>query len=42
MVVMEFPGMEAARRFYDSPEYLAARAAREGVSDFDMLLVEGY
>ncbi|MBI3095925.1 MAG: DUF1330 domain-containing protein [Rhodocyclales bacterium] len=42
VVVVEFPSMEAARTFYDSPEYLAARAARAGVSDFDMLLVEGY
>ncbi len=42
LVVLEFPGMEAARTFYDSPEYGAARAARAGVSDFDMLLVEGY
>jgi uncharacterized protein (DUF1330 family) len=40
--VLEFPGMEAARKFYDSPEYAAARAARAGVSDFDMLLVEAY
>jgi uncharacterized protein (DUF1330 family) len=42
LVVLEFPGMEAARKFYDSPEYAAARAARAGVSDFDMLLVEAY
>ena len=42
LVVLEFPGMDAARTFYDSPEYVAARNARAGVSDFDMLLVEGY
>jgi uncharacterized protein (DUF1330 family) len=40
LVVVEFPSLEQARRFYDSPEYLAARAARAGVSSFDMLLVE--
>jgi uncharacterized protein (DUF1330 family) len=34
--------MDSARKFHDSPEYVAARAARAGVSDFDMLLVEGY
>ena len=39
-VVVEFPSPEQARGFYDSPEYLAARAARAGVSSFDMLLVE--
>ncbi|MDP2171911.1 MAG: DUF1330 domain-containing protein [Rhodocyclaceae bacterium] len=40
LVVVEFPSLEQARSFYDSPEYLAARAARAGVSSFDMLLVE--
>ena len=34
--------MAAARTFYDSPEYRAAREARAGVSDFDMLLAEAY
>ena len=42
LVVLEFPSMEIARQFYDSPEYGAARAVREGVSDFDMLLAEAY
>jgi len=42
LVVLEFPGMDVARMFYDSPEYVAARTARAGVSDFDMLLAEGY
>lgn len=42
LVVLEFPSMEAGRKFYESPEYIAAREARAGVSDFDMLLVEGY
>ena len=42
LVVLEFPGMAAARSFYDSPEYRAAREARAGVSDFDMLVAEAY
>lgn len=42
LVVLEFPSMDAARGFYDSPEYLAAREARAGVSDFDMVLAEAY
>jgi uncharacterized protein (DUF1330 family) len=42
LVVLEFPSMAAARSFYDSPEYRAAREARAGVSDFDMLLAEAY
>ncbi len=42
LVVVEFPSMEKAKGFYESPEYRAAREARAGVSDFDMLLVEAY
>ena len=42
LVVVEFPSLDAARSFYDAPEYVAARAARAGISDFDMLLAEAY
>jgi uncharacterized protein (DUF1330 family) len=42
LVVIEFPDLAAARSFYASPEYVAARAARAGISDFDMLLAEAY
>jgi uncharacterized protein (DUF1330 family) len=42
LVVVEFPSLDQARAFYASPEYHAARDARAGVSDFDMLLVEAY
>jgi uncharacterized protein (DUF1330 family) len=42
LVVLEFPNMDIARKFYDSPEYVAARNARQEVSDFDILLVEAY
>jgi uncharacterized protein (DUF1330 family) len=42
LVVIEFESMEKAKAFYDSPEYVAARQARAGVSSFDMVLVEGY
>jgi uncharacterized protein (DUF1330 family) len=41
LVLLEFPNLELAKEFYDSPEYSAARAARRGVSEFDMLLAEG-
>ncbi|MBC9071672.1 DUF1330 domain-containing protein [Thauera sp. CAU 1555] len=41
LVIVAFPSMDAARRFYDSPEYRAAREARAGIADFDMLLGEG-
>jgi uncharacterized protein (DUF1330 family) len=42
LVVVELPDMARAKAFYDSPEYIAARQARAGVSSFDMVLVEGY
>jgi uncharacterized protein (DUF1330 family) len=41
IVVLEFPTLEAARRFHDSPEYRAARAARHGAANMDMIAVEG-
>lgn len=41
VVIVEFPSVEAARNFYNSPEYGAARAAREGAADFNMMITEG-
>jgi uncharacterized protein (DUF1330 family) len=42
IVIVQFDSAETVRRFYDSPEYRAAREARDGAAEFDMLLVEGY
>jgi uncharacterized protein (DUF1330 family) len=42
VVVARFPSYEAARAFYDSTLYLAARAARAGATEhFNMIVVEG-
>jgi len=41
LVVVRYPSMEKARAFYDSPEYRAARKAREGAAVMDLVLVEG-
>ena len=41
VVVLEFPDADAARRFYDSPEYGVARAERAGAARMKMVLVEG-
>jgi uncharacterized protein (DUF1330 family) len=41
IVILEFPDVDAARRFYESPEYRAARAVRAGAANMKMLLVEG-
>jgi uncharacterized protein (DUF1330 family) len=41
IVVLEFPDAAAAKRFYDSPEYRAARAERAGAAKMNMVLAEG-
>ncbi len=41
VVVLEFPSYDAARSFYDSEEYKAARAARAGAAIMNMIVVEG-
>jgi uncharacterized protein (DUF1330 family) len=41
VVVLEFPTLEAAKVFYDSPEYRAARAARGGAATMSMVAVAG-
>lgn len=42
LVVLEFPSMEAARRFYDSPEYAPLLRMRLDSTASDMVLVEGW
>jgi uncharacterized protein (DUF1330 family) len=41
VVVLKFPSMEAANRFYASPEYGKAREARAGAAIMRMIAVEG-
>lgn len=41
VIVLEFPSYEAARRWYDSPEYAAAKEIRQGCSVGEVLIVEG-
>jgi uncharacterized protein (DUF1330 family) len=41
VVVLEFPDEEAAKRFYASPEYSAARVKRAGAANMNMVLVPG-
>ena len=41
LVIVEFASPEQARRFYHSPEYQAARKAREQVAEMNMLVVSG-
>lgn len=41
LVILEFESADQARRFYNSPEYQAARQARQGAASMNMLVVEG-
>ncbi|HEY5693201.1 MAG TPA: DUF1330 domain-containing protein [Gaiellaceae bacterium] len=41
LVVLEFPDLEAAKRWYDSPEYQEAKRLREGAASLKMLAVQG-
>lgn len=41
MVVLEFPDMETARRWYDSPDYQAIIPHRSGAAKTELVLVEG-
>ena len=41
LVILEFPDADAARRWYDSDEYRAARALRQRAAQTDVVLVEG-
>jgi uncharacterized protein (DUF1330 family) len=41
VVVLEFPDVETAKRFYASPEYSSARAKREGAARMNIVVVPG-
>ncbi len=41
VVILQFPDMDAARTFYNSPEYAAAREKRAGAANGQFLIVEG-
>jgi uncharacterized protein (DUF1330 family) len=41
IIILEFPDMDAARDWYNSPHYTEARAAREGAATGSFIAVEG-
>ena len=41
LVIIEFPSVEAAQRFYDSPEYKPLLKLREDTTQSQVALVEG-
>jgi Uncharacterized conserved protein len=42
LVILEFPGVEQAKAWWDSEEYAAAKALRQSCAATEMLLVEGF
>ena len=42
LVVLEFPALEAARRFYESPEYAPLLKLRQEAARSDIVLAEGW
>ena len=40
-VMLEFPTLEQAQAWYDSPEYAPARALRHSISTADLFIAEG-
>jgi uncharacterized protein (DUF1330 family) len=41
LVILEFPDLQAAKRWYDSPEYQDAKRLREGAANLRMVAVQG-
>jgi uncharacterized protein (DUF1330 family) len=41
LVVLEFEDLDAVKRWYESPEYQAAKKLREGAADLRMVAVQG-
>jgi uncharacterized protein (DUF1330 family) len=41
LVIIEFPSVDAARRWWDSPEYTVAKQIRYRTADSRMIVVEG-
>lgn len=42
LVIVEFPDVESAKKWWASPEYAPAKALRQSISDADLVIVEGF
>ena len=40
-VVIEFPSVDIAKKFYNSEEYQEAKSFRDGQADFNAIVIEG-
>jgi uncharacterized protein (DUF1330 family) len=41
IIVVEFPSLQAAKAFWNSPDYAAAKRLREGAGQLEAIAVEG-
>ena len=41
LVILEFPSLERARSWWDSPEYAPAKAVRQSCADTQLIITEG-
>jgi len=42
LVIVEFPDVETAKRWWASPEYAEAKALRQANAETDLVIVEGF
>jgi uncharacterized protein (DUF1330 family) len=42
VVILEFPSMELAQAFFNSPEYQQAKLLREGAAEAQFIAIDGY
>ncbi len=42
VLIIEFPDKETAQRWYDSPEYAAAKRVRDGNTNLRLMIVEDH
>ena len=42
LVILEFPDVDAAKRWWASPEYAEAKALRQANADAELVIVEGF
>ncbi len=40
-VILEFPDLTTAKAYYHSPEYTEARRLREGIGQFEVMIIDG-
>jgi len=42
LVIVQFPDVDSAKRWWASPEYAEAKALRQSISDAELVIVEGF